>query len=206
MKAVLTAILTDADPRAADTSANFDGGHLREPMLYITNVMRALGFVNKDAAAGLDVVANASYNTVGNYTSALGEKPYTSPSVFNFFPPDYVIPGTTINAPEFSQENTASAVLRLTLANTLVYNGISGFNVDLSKTSALGITASKTGVAATDCAALVDSLGIMFLHGQMPAQMRTAIINHIVTLTDPAQRVRVATYLVITSSFYKVEH
>jgi uncharacterized protein (DUF1800 family) len=26
------------------------------------------------------------------------------------------------------------------------------------------------------------------------------------TLTDPAQRVRVATYLVITSSFYKVEH
>ena len=206
MKAVITAILTDADARAADTSPNFDGGHLREPMLYMTNVMRGLGFVNNDAKAGNDVIANASYNTVGNYTSPLGEKPYTSGSVFNFFPPNYVIPGTTFNAPEFGQENTASAVLRLTLANTLVYNGVSGFTVDLSKTSALGITASATGNAMTDSGNLVDSLGVIFMHGQMPAQMRTNIVNHIATLTDPAQRVRVATYLVITSSFYKIEH
>ena len=206
MKAVITAILTDADARAGDTSTSFDGGHLREPMLYMTNVMRALGFVNKDAAAGNDVIANASYNTVGNYTSPLGEKPYTSGSVFNFFPPDYVIPGTTKNAPEFGQENTASAVLRLSLANTLVYSGISGFTVDLSKTSALGMTASATGNAMTDSGNLVDSLGVIFVHGQMPSQMRTDIVNHIATLTDPAQRVRVATYLVITSSFYKVEH
>jgi uncharacterized protein (DUF1800 family) len=206
MKAVFIAILNDVDARAADNSPSFDGGHLREPMLYITNVLRALGFTNKDAVVSNDVVANASYNSLGNYTNPLGQRPYSSASVFNFFPPDYVIPGTTLNAPEFGQENTATAVLRLTLANTLVYNGISGFNLDLSKTSALGITASKTGVAATDSAALVDSLGVMFMHGQMPAQMRTAIINHVATLTDPAQRVRVATYLVITSSFYKVEH
>ena len=206
MRAVITAILTDADARAADTSPNFDGGHLREPMLYMTNVMRGLGFVNNDAKAGNDVIANASYNTVGNYTSPLGEKPYTSGSVFNFFPPNYVIPGTTLNAPEFGQENTASAVLRLTLANTLVYNGVSGFTVDLSKTSALGITASATGNAMTDSGNLVDSLGVIFMHGQMPTQMRTDIVNHIAGLTDPAQRVRVATYLVITSSFYKIEH
>jgi uncharacterized protein (DUF1800 family) len=206
MKAVITAILTDADARAGDASPNFDGGHLREPMLYMTNVMRGLGYGNKDAAAGNDVVANASYNTVSNYTSPLGERPYTSGSVFNFFPPDYVIPGTTLNAPEFGQENTASAVLRLSLANTLVYNGVTGFNVDLSKTSALGITASATGNATTDSGNLVDSLAVVFMHGQMPTQMRTAIVNHIATLTDPAQRVRVATYLVVTSSFYKVEH
>ncbi len=206
MKAVITAILTDADARAADTSPNFDGGHLREPMLYMTSVMRGLGFVNNDVKASNDVIANASYNTVGNYTSPLGEKPYTSGSVFNFFPPNYVIPGTTLNAPEFGQENTASAVLRLTLANTLVYNGVSGFTVDLSKTSALGMTASATGNAMTDSGNLVDSLGVIFMHGQMPTQMRTDIVNHIATLTDPAQRVRVATYLVITSSFYKIEH
>ena len=206
MKAVITAILTDADARAGDTSPNFDGGHLRESMLYITNVMRALNFTNKDAVAGNDVIGNASYNTVGNYTSPLGEKPYTSGSVFNFFPPEYVIPGSTKNAPEFGQENTASAVLRLTLANTIVYNGISGFTVDLSKTSALGITASATGNATTDSGNLVDALSVIFMHGQMPTPMRTAIANHIATLTDPAQRVRVATYLVITSSFYKIEH
>ena len=47
---------------------------------------------------------------------------------------------------------------------------------------------------------------MLFMHGQMPSQMRTAIVNHITTLTDPAQRVRVATYLVITSSQYKILH
>jgi Protein of unknown function (DUF1800) len=206
MQAVIRAILTDTEARAGDTNPSFNGGHLREPMLYLTNVIRALGFTNNDAVAGNDVVANASYNSLGNYTTTLGEKPYSSGSVFNFFPPNYVIPETTLNAPEFGQENTASAVLRLSLANSIVYNGISGFKVDLSKTSALGMTASATGNATTDSGNLVDSLAIMFMHGQMPAQMRSAIVNHVATLTDPAQRVRVATYLVITSSFYKIEH
>ncbi len=206
MQAVITAILTDADARAGDTSPSFDGGHLREAMLYMTDVMRGLGFVNKDAAAGNDVVANASYNVLGNYTAGLGERPYFSPSVFNFFPPDYVIPGTTANAPEFGQENTASAVLRLTLADNLVNNKISGFTVDLSATSPLGLTASKTGNAATDSGALADALGLIFLHGQMPAAMRTAIVSHVSGLTNVAERVRVATYLVITSSEYKIEH
>ena len=50
------------------------------------------------------------YYTLGNYTSPLSEKPYTSGAVFNFFPPNYVIPGTTTNAPEFDIENTASAM------------------------------------------------------------------------------------------------
>jgi uncharacterized protein (DUF1800 family) len=198
MKAVITAILEDPDARAADTSPNFDGGHLREPMLYMTNVMRGLGFVNTDPSA--------NYYSPGNYTSALGERPYSSGSVFNFFPPDYVIPGTNLNAPEFGQENTATAVLRLTLADNLVYNKISGFKVDLSATSALGMMASKTGNAATDSGNLVDALATIFMHGQMPTQMRTAIVNHVAALTDPARRVRVATYLVITSSLYKVEH
>ncbi len=206
MKAVITAILTDADARAGDNSPSFDGGHLREAMLYMANALRGLGYTNNDAVGGKDVVANASYASLSNYTGSLGERPYGSGSVFNFFPPEYVIPGTTANAPEFGQENTASAILRLTLADQLVGNRIGGFNVDLGKTSALGLMASKTGNASTDSGNLVDALGTIFLHGQMPSAMRSAIVNHVATLTDPAQRVRVATYLVITSPFYKIEH
>jgi uncharacterized protein (DUF1800 family) len=199
MKAVITAILMDTEARAGDTNPNADGGHLREPVLWLTDLMRGLGFTNNDATAGNDVVANASYNTVGNYTATLSEKPYASGSVFNFFPPEYIIPGTRTNAPEFGLENTASAVLRLSLANTVVYNGISGFKVDLSATSPLGALASNPGN-------LVDTLGMIFMHGQMSSQMRSAIVSHISTLTDMGQRVRVATYLVITSSQYKIEH
>jgi uncharacterized protein (DUF1800 family) len=194
MKAVVRAILEDPDARAGDTSPNFDGGHLREPLLWITNLARGLGTVNTDA--------NSSYYSLSNYSNNLGERPYRSPSVFNFFPPDYVVPGTTTNAPEFGLENTASSILRLSLANSFVNNKISAFKTDLSATSTLGALAS----GANGPGNLVDALGVIFLHGQMPAQMRTAIVNEITLLTDPAQRARVATYLVITSSDYKVEH
>lgn len=199
MKAVITAILTDPEARAGDSNSTAQGGHLREPVLWFTAILRGLGFTNNDAMAGNDVVANASYNVLGNYTSPLSEKPYASPSVFNFFPPEYVIPVTTANAPEFGLENTASAVLRLSLANTIISNKISGFSVDLSATSSWGSLASNPGN-------LVDALGMLFMHGQMSTSMRSAIVNHISSLSDMGQRVRVATYLVITSSQYKIMH
>jgi hypothetical protein len=203
MKAVIQAILLDTEARAGDTNASFDGGHLREPLLYMTNVMRGLGFTFVGAGTGTGA---EYYYSPSNFTNALSEKPYTSGSVFNFFPPSYVIPGTTTNAPEFSIENTASAILRLTLADNIVYNRISDFSVDLSATSALGLMASATGNATTDSTNLVTALGTIFMHGQVPAQMQTDIVSHVATLTNIAQRVRVATYLVITSSHYKVEH
>ena len=191
MSAVVRAILEDTEARAGDTNPSFDGGHLREPMLYLANVMRGLGAVNTDATG--------YYGTLSNYSGNLSQRPYSSGSVFNFFPPSYVIPGSNTNAPEFALENTASAILRLTQANSLVYNGITGFNIDLSATSPLAVMAANP-------ANLVDYLGQIFMHGQMPANMRTAIINHITTLTNNAQRARVAVYLVITSSQYKVNH
>ncbi len=191
LQAVLRAILLDSEARAGDSDPTAPGGHLREPILYLTDVLRGLGATNTDPTG--------YYGTLSNYSGPLSQKPYAAGSVFNFFPPDYVIPGQTGTAPEFSLENTASSVLRLTLANTIVYNGISGFKVDLSATGKLGTLAAQPG-------SLVDSLNTVFMHGQMPASMRTAIVNHISTLSDPAERARVATYLVITSSLYKIEH
>ncbi len=203
LQAVVQAILLDTEARAGDANPSFNGGHLREPLLYMTDVMRGLGFTCTGAGAG----TGAEYDyPPGNNSTLLSEKPYTSGAVFNFFPPNYVIPGTSTNAPEFGIENTASAILRLTLADNLVYNRITDFTVDLSATSALGVTASATGNAATDSTNLVNALSNIFMHGQMPAQMQTDIVNHVKTLTNIPQRVRVATYLVITSSFYKVEH
>jgi hypothetical protein len=129
----------------------------------------------------------------------LGERPYRANSVFNFFSPDYVIPASTLNAPEFGIENTATATLRLTLADSIVNNKISSFAVDLSNTSTLGV------MAATP-ATLVNYLSMLLMHSQMPANMNTAIVNAITPLTSNAQRVRIAVYLVVTSSQYKIIH
>ena len=195
MQAVLTAILTDSEARAGDTNASFDGGHLREPMLYVTAAMRALGYTSTNT----DPTNLWAYASVSNLSSPLGEQPMRSPSVFNFYPPDYVIPGTTLNAPEFSLENTANATLRETLANSFSTGKLSGFSTDLSKTSALGVIAASPGN-------ITDALGVLFMHGQMPSDMRTVIVNAITPLTDYGQRVRIAVYLILSSSQYKIMH
>ena len=73
-------------------------------------------------------------------------------------------------------------------------------------TSSLGVIASKTGNAKTDSTNLVTALSVMFMHGQMPTEMQTDIVNQVATLTNISERVRVATYLTISSSLYKIEH
>jgi uncharacterized protein (DUF1800 family) len=191
MQAVIRAILTDQEARAGDTNASYNGGHLREPILFLTAMMRALNFTNTDP--------NGSYDSLSNYSNNLSERPYRANSVFNFFPPNYVIPGTSTNAPEFDIENTATATLRLSLADSIVNNKISSFTVDLSNTSALGTMAANP-------ATLTDYLSMLLMHSQMPTNMRTTIINTITPLTSNAQRVRIALYLIITSSQYKVIH
>ncbi len=191
MRAVVRAILTDAEARAGDTNPAFDGGHLREPTLFLTAMLRGLSFRNTDP--------NGSYYSLSGQSAKLNEQPYRSNSVFNFFPPEYVIPGSALNAPEFGIENTATAVLRLSLADSIVNNKIAGFSVDLSNTSGLGVMAANPGN-------LVDTLAMLLMHSQMPASMRTTIVNAITPLPSNAQRVRVAIYLIVTSSQYKIIH
>jgi hypothetical protein len=191
MQAVIRAILEDEEARAGDTNPAYDGGHLREPMLWMTNFLRAVGFTNTDA--------NGSYFSLSNYSNNLSQRPYRSGSVFNFFPPSYVIPQSTLNAPEFDLENTATAILRLSLADSLVNNKITSFTINLGSGSTL------YQIAAANPGTMVDTLGVMFMHGQMPANMRSQILSTISGLST-AQQVRVATYLVISSSQYKVMH
>jgi len=167
MKAVITAILKDPEARAADSDPAAEEGHLREPILYFTGILRALQFTNIDPQGRYDVASN--------YTAPLGEVPYAAASVFNFFPPSYVIPGAAINAPEFAQENTAAATLRMTLADSIVRNHLTSFFIDMGATSFLGQIASATGNPATDSANLVTALNILFTHAQMAPTMQSAI-------------------------------
>ena len=84
MQAVIAAILLDPEARRGDVPAttNATDGHLREPILFIANILRAFG-------ATSDGLAPA------NSASSMSEAVMDSPSVFNFFPPSYNIPGTS---------------------------------------------------------------------------------------------------------------
>jgi hypothetical protein len=76
----------------------------------------------------------------------------------------------------------------------------------MSQTSVLGQIGSATGNAAVDAANLVNALNILFMHDQMPAAMQAAITAQAALLPVIGQRVRVATWLVLSSNAYKIEH
>lgn len=161
----------------------------------MTGALLGLGDVNVDP--------NSNYTFLSYYTSYLNECPFQASDVFNFFPPSYVIPGiytsgVSLNAPEFGIEDSGSVMERVNVADTIIGNYITGFNIDLSATSPLG------KLAASNPAAMVDQLGLIFMHAQMDPNMSAAIINEISTISDPQTKVMVAAYLVITSSQYKI--
>ena len=204
MKAVITAILMDPEARANDiqtgdeleTNPATQSGHLREPALWAMDIARGLNAVVPNAGNAYPLI-----NMGNGQLVAIGEPPFGAPTVFNFFPPDYVIPQTTINAPEFGLENTGSIIPRLDLADYIMHNSTGGLFVDFT-------AAGPFGSKAADAGALVDYLGMIFMHGQMPTDMRTAIVDYVsmVPASDATDRASLAAYLVVTSSQYKIMH
>ncbi len=203
MKAVITAILLDHEARDGDKQTGdqaeqtpaVQGGHLREPLLFVPNLLRGLNATQTNPADLFPYISLAA-NGIGS----LGEQPFNQPSVFNYYPPSYVIPSSTVNAPEFDLENTATIIPRLTLTDSIIHSGY-GVKVDLSATGTLG---SLAAVPAN----LVDYLGMVFMHSQMPTDMRSLILTEVNSIpsTNPAERAAVAAYLVLTSSQYKILH
>jgi uncharacterized protein (DUF1800 family) len=203
MKAVLTAIIMDTEARAgdaqtgdqADTNPAVDGGHLREPLLWTMNLLRGLN------AAQTPANSYSYVNFMSGTLTSVGEAPFNQASVFNYFPPSYIIPQTTLNAPEFSLENTGSVIPRMSIADKVIHNEDSAPVIDLSATSVIGQQAS-------DPTQLVDYLGMLFMHSQMPSDMRTALIETITAIPATAlqSRAEVAVFLIVTSSQYKIMH
>lgn len=156
---------------------------------------------------------------------ALAQTPLSSPTVFNFFFPDYKFPGALTTAglttPEFqlTSDTTVSWQMNFLQGGVLVNNnntnGISSFNngggaivIDLSPWMTPATT-SNTGIPG-----LVDSLNSLLCGGQLSASARTEIINYTTTLgyTTPTptyaqmrDRVRAVVHLIINSPDFTIQ-
>jgi len=186
MQAVAAAILMDDEARRGDspTTAVATDGKLREPVVMMIGLARAFH-------ATTDGTGFTGYG--GNMAQSL----FNSGSVFNFFPPQSLIPGTTLNGPEFAIFNTASSLNRVNFINTMVYGKISNNTLDFTPVINAG-TPSQ----------MVDWLNNLFLHGTMSSQMNASITTALnaVTSTDTTNQAKTAIYLVTSSSQYQVQH
>jgi len=193
LKAVVRAILLDIEARGvAKTGSGY--GRLREPAQYVVAVARAL---------------NAT--TDGVYlraqTGGMGQPVFVAPSVFNYYPPDYVVPGTDVLGPEFALQNTTTTFARINFANALVFSA--AINPDPSVYGATGtqLDWSALTALAADPVALVAKLNRLLMHGTLSSAAQDAIVTAVnaVSATDALARARTAFYLAVTSSQYQVE-
>jgi uncharacterized protein (DUF1800 family) len=196
MRAVIRAILLDPEARGdAKTDPNY--GHLHEPALFMTSILRNLG--GQSDGVYLRAQANGMQQNI-----------FTPPSVFNYFPPSYAIPGTTSLGPEFGIQDTTSALNRANFVYQLVYgNGGNGVlpdgNVAGSTGTSLDLSSYQSSAANADT--LVQQLNQRMMHGTLSPVAGATIAQAInaVAATDAPNRVRMAVYLLASSQQYQVE-
>jgi uncharacterized protein (DUF1800 family) len=186
MQAVAAAILLDDEARRGDsqTTAVATDGKLREPVVMMLGLARAFH-------ATTDGTGFTGQG--GNMSQSL----FNSGSVFNFFPPESLIPGTTLNGPEFAIFNTSTALNRVNFINTFVYG-------KLSSTTTVDFTPV---INAGTPDQMVTWLNNLFLHGTMSSQMQSSISTALgaVSSTDTTNQAKTAIYLVTSSSQYQVQ-
>jgi uncharacterized protein (DUF1800 family) len=208
MKAVVTAILLDPEARG-DNKTDPDYGKLREPVQLATNILRHFNVRSAAGTGQSDGVLTGRSEFTG-----MGQLPFMSPTVFNYFPPDYIIPETTVLGPEFALMTTGTTIQRANFVNRLAFispavpvsantnNGGSplGTSLDFSDLQALSAADASGGQ-------LVDELDRRMMHSTMSAQMRSTILTAVTNISsaDPLNRSRQAVYLVATSSQYQVQ-
>jgi uncharacterized protein (DUF1800 family) len=185
LAAVVQAILLDYEARASSIQGNVGYGKLKEPLIQQTNLYRSL---NATATNGRFAIFNAQ--------TTLTQAALRSPTVFNFFSPDYVPSGGLASAglvgPEF-QNLTASTAI--TIPNTFyasIYSATGGLNLDLSSLT----------VNAANPTALVSTLNTLFAQGNMSAAAQARIVTAIKALpanTAASAVAQFALYLTVTS-------
>jgi uncharacterized protein (DUF1800 family) len=192
MQATVAAILLDAEARRGDSPATTvpGDGKLREPIVMIVSIARAFhaatdgsGFESRGASMSEDI--------------------FNSGSVFNFFPPDSLIPQTTLNGPEFAIFNTNTSLARVNLINSAAYGGFnSSAKLDFS-----GVITAGTPDQ------MLAWLNNLFLHGTMSDAMKQSMLTAIAAIStanppstsDLTNQAKAAIYLVTSSSQYQVQ-
>jgi len=185
MKAVITAILTDPEARAEDNAgapavANF--GHMREPVLFMPNILRGLS------------ATLSSTSAIYNDTNLMGQNLFYPASVFSYFSPSYRTEKGLLG-PEFQIYSTQTAAERADIVSTALYGTLDkGTTVNLSAFLA----------QAGDINGLLDYISYVFLHHGMSTVLQQAAFTAANAVTTPLARVQAALYVVLTSGEYQI--
>ena len=193
LSAVVRAILLDPEARGEIKTAG-DFGHLKEPVLYVIGMLRALN-------------GKSDGVYLRNQLSAMGQNLFNPASVFNYYPPDNTLASSGVTAPEFAIQDAATTFSRVNFANTLIYGN--GIAPDPAVSGSVGTTVDLSSLRslAYSPALLVDKLNTLMANGALSASALKIISDAVTTVPvgDTTERARLASYLVATASQSQVD-
>lgn len=197
MKAVIKAVLLD--PEAITPPDSNTSGKLREPVIRLANWMRAF-----------HVKSNSSHfmlTSLDSTLNALGQTPMRSPSVFNFYRPEFQPPNTSIAAanlvaPEMQITEETSVVGYLNFMRGVVQYGAGAGNprdIQPDYTSELSLAATPD--------LLVDRINILLMQNRMSPILRGQILTAINSSSgnSASNKVYLAIFLTMASPEYLVQ-
>jgi len=208
LKAVITAILLDPEARdAAADLTNPQYGKVREALLRYTEWARAFSAQSR----------NGGYNITSTEDPiwGLGQMALRSPTVFNWFAPGYVPPGTSIEAagltaPEMQMTNVTTVVGYLNyMQSALASNAANGSDIFASYSTEMALAATPD--------ALMDRLNLLLMGGEMDATLRSEIEGAVNAIPIPTgdqnaidaallARVQTAIYLTMASPSFAAQY
>ena len=208
LKAVVTAILMDTEARDTVAGAsNPQFGKVREALLRYTHWARAFTAQSRTGGYWIGSTEDPIWG--------LGQMTLRSPTVFNWFAPGYVPPGTTIEqagmtGPEFQMTNVSSVVGYLNYMQTAVSSdSTNGFDIFSSYAAEMNIAGNP--------GALVDRVNLLLMSGQMDSTLYSQILSAVSAVPVPAgdqnainaalaARVRTAVFLTLASPSYCAQY
>ncbi len=197
--ATVRAVLMDNEARTLPSLAS-NRGKLREPLLRLSHLWRAL-----------DGRADDGRYREWNPDYYLGQAALRSPTVFNFFLPDYRPPGELtvlgLDGPEFqitTDTTIASATMGLAYKIFYAWRGMPDQSPD-----DIVVDLQPELAFASDPVRLVDRYDLLFMNRTMSPHMFTTLVNYAQTFDNTAggrrQRVQETLWLVMGSPEYAIE-
>jgi uncharacterized protein (DUF1800 family) len=186
MQAVITAILMDAEARANDdptAAVNPSFGHMREPILFLANILR-----------GLNATIGAS-NAINQYATRMAQNLFNEPSVFSYFSPQYRTEKGLLG-PEFQIYSTATAANRADVANHALYGST------LDGTTTVNLSPFMQNATSTD--AMLDYISHVFLHHSISPILTQQATDAANAASGTEAKLKAALYVALTSGEYQI--
>ncbi|WP_340691303.1 DUF1800 domain-containing protein [Hyphomonas sp.] len=205
LEATIAAILLDPSVNDSTATTDIENGKIREPVLKFVHWVRAFDLTD------IDSDREYTLRDASSPSSALGQQPLFAPSVFNFYRPGFVAPGTEtgargLTAPEFQLVNEGSAIGFMNIMTRYIFDDSPHSGTAPSFTPDYG----PEILIADNPGALVDYLDLLLTGNTMTPELKADIVEAVTAVpvtsdADRQRRAQLAAFMTISSPAYAIQ-